>query len=132
MKSPLNSYGDGGRGEVYLSDQPAFQEMQGKIQAAAGQVMSNWTDEDQEEKLTKRISRRGKREKKRENRTSLDNQERFYVKTKKLEEKKTGVTNKITANMRAYEADKIAFGNTKEGKAMLKQKYPQGPPRRNS
>jgi hypothetical protein len=34
--------------------------------------------------------------------------------------------------MRAYEADKIAFGNTKEGKAMLKQKYPQGPPRRNS
>jgi hypothetical protein len=185
MKSPLNSYGDGGRGEVYLSDQPAFKEMQGKIQAAADQVMSNWTDEDQEAKLTKRIAKRGDREKEIRNerkklisfgpdgkllkgddrknfadKVTFDENEyvedpstggykpnpnfgevtggskraiRFHEKTKKLEGKKTDVTNKITADMRAYEAFKLTLDlNTKEGVAALNAKYPQGPPRSNS
>jgi hypothetical protein len=179
MKSPLNSYGDGGRGEVYLSDQPAFREMQGKIQAAADQVMSSWTDEDTETKLTNRIAKRGDREGSRNVRKKLisfgpdgkilrgdDRKDaiekvtfgedeyvedpstggykpikgkvtggskraiRFHEKTKELEDRKTNVTNKITADMRAYEAEKLLHDlSTKEGVAALNAKYPKGPPR---
>ena len=71
MKSPLHGSYYQPQGEVYLSDQPAFQEMQGKIQAAADQVMANWTDEDQETKLSNRIARRGDREKIRNERKKL-------------------------------------------------------------
>jgi hypothetical protein len=174
MKSPLNSYGDGGRGEVYLSDQPAFREMQGKIQAAADQVMSSWTDEDTETKLTNRIAKRGDREGSRNVRKKLisfgpdgkilrgddrkdaiekvtfDENEflqdgttanpsfgkvtggskkaiKFHKKTKELEDRKLVVTNKITADLKAYEADKLAFGNTKEGVAALNAKWPRPP-----
>ena len=179
MKSPLNSYGDGGRGEVYLSDQPAFREMQGKIQAAADQVMSSWTDEDTETKLTNRIAKRGDREEVRNVRKKLisfgpdgkilrgdDRKDaiekvtfgedeyvedpstggykpikgkvtggskraiRFHEKTKELEDRQTNVTNKITADMRAYEAEKLLHDlSTKEGVAALNAKYPKGPPR---
>ena len=179
MKSPLNGTYNNPQGEVYLSDQPAFQEMQGRVQAAADQVMSNWTDEDQETKLSNRIARREDREKIRNERKKLvsfgpdgkllkgddrknfadkvtfdENQfledgttpnpefgkvtggsekaKKFYAKTEELKDRKTGVTNKITADMRAYEADKILFGNDKEGLIRLNKKYPQGPPRRNS
>ena len=176
MKSPLNGSYYQPQGEVYLSDQPAFQEMQGKIQAAADQVMSNWTDEDQETKLSNRIARRGDREKIRNERKKLvsfgpdgkllkgdarenfadkvtfDENEfledgktanpnfgeitggskkarKFYAKTQELKDRKTDVTNKITAAMRDYEKDKILFGSTPEGIKKLNSKYPQGPPR---
>ncbi len=153
MKSPLHGSYYQPQGEVYLSDQPAFQEMQGKIQAAADQVMANWTDEDQETKLSNRIARRKDRELIRNERKKLvsfdedgkllkgdarkqaiseERRKRFEDKTLELEQRKTDVTNKITADMRAYEADKILFGNTKEGLAKLNKKYPQGPPRTNS
>ena len=150
MKSPLNSYGDGGRGEVYLSDQPAFREMQGKIQAAADQVMSSWTDEDTETKLTNRIAKRGDREEVRNVRKKLisfgpdgkilrgddrkdaistTRRDKFTKKTKELKDRKTDVTNKITADLKAYEADKLEFGDTPEGRAALKAKWPKGRPR---
>ena len=153
MKSPLNGSYYQPQGEVYLSDQPAFQEMQGKIQAAADQVMANWTDEDQETKLSNRIQRRKDREIVREDRRKLvsfdedgkllkgdarkmaisdKRKKRFAKKTEELEERKTDVTNKITAAMRKYEADKILFGNTAEGIKKLNKMYPQGPPRTNS
>ena len=153
MKSPLHGSYYQPQGEVYLSDQPAFQEMQGKIQAAADQVMANWTDEDQETKLSNRIARRKDRELIRNERKKLvsfdedckllkgdarkqaiseERRKRFEDKTLELEQRKTDVTNKITADMRAYEADKILFGNTKEGLIKLNKKYPQGPPRTNS
>ena len=180
MKSPLHGSYYQPQGEVYLSDQPAFQEMQGKIQAAADQVMANWTDEDQETKLSNRIARRGDREKIRNERKKLvsfgpdgkllkgddrknfadkvtfDENEfledgttpnpefgkvtggskkakRFYAKTEELKDRKTDVTNKITADMKAYEAFKLTLDlSTKAGVAALNKQYPQGPPRRNS
>ena len=180
MKSPLNGTYNNPQGEVYLSDQPAFQEMQGRVQAAADQVMSNWTDEDQETKLSNRIARREDREKEIRNdkkklisfgpdgkllkgddrknfadKVIFDENQfledgttpnpefgkvtggskkaiKFYNKTEELKDRKTDVTNKITQAMRDYEADKIAFGNDKEGLIRLNKKYPQGPPRRNS
>lgn len=115
--------------------------------------MANWTDEDQETKLSNRIARRKDRELIRNERKKLvsfdedgkllkgdarkqaiseERRKRFEDKTLELEQRKTDVTNKITADMRAYEADKILFGNTKEGLAKLNKKYPQGPPRTNS
>jgi hypothetical protein len=181
MKSPLHGSYYQPQGEVYLSDQPAFQEMQGKIQAAADQVMANWTDEDQETKLSNRIARREDREKEIRNdrkklisfgpdgkllkgddrknfadKVTFDENEfledgttpnpefgkvtggskkakRFYAKTEELKDRKTDVTNKITADMKAYEAFKLTLDlSTKAGVAALNKQYPQGPPRRNS
>jgi len=59
--SPLNSY-ENPRGEVYLSDQPAFQRLQGQIQGAADKVTASWTDEKQAKHLEKRIDKRQDRQ----------------------------------------------------------------------
>ena len=173
MKSPLHGSYYQPQGEVYLSDQPAFQEMQGKIQAAADQVMANWTDEDQETKLSNRIARREDREKEIRNdrkklisfgpdgkllkgddrknfadKVTFDENEfledgttpnpefgeitggskkaiKFHNKTEELKDRKLVVTNKITADLKAYEADKLAFGNDPEGIKKLNAKWPR-------
>jgi len=174
MNSPLNSY-ENPQGEVYLSDQPAFQDMQGRIQAAADQVTASWTDEKQEAKLDRRILNRGDREKEIRNdrkklisfgpngkllkgddrknfadKVTFDENEfledgttpnpefgeitggskkaiKFHNKTEELKDRKTDVTNKITADLKAYEADKLAFGNDPEGIKKLNAKWPRPP-----
>jgi len=158
MTSPLNSYANPG-GEVYLSDQPAFQKMQNDIQAAADKVMTNFGDDDMEASLDRRINRRVDRANHRaskENRdgtmkykTNVTDEEGNYLrsddprygyedqdfldKTEILRGRKTKVTNKITQKLMDYEADVIDFATDKDGgKARLQAKYPLGKPRKST
>ena len=154
MTSPLNSYANPG-GEVYLSDQPAFQKMQNDIQAAADKVMANFGDDDMEASLDRRINRRVDRadhRSKKENRdgtmkykTNVTDEEGNYLrsddprygyedqdfldKTEILRGKKKKVVKKRAQKLLDYEADVIAFAVDKDGgKARLQAKYPLGKP----
>ena len=81
--SPLNSYADGGRGEVYLSDQPAFQQLQGQIQGAVDSFM-NESNESKSNRLQNRLDNRDSRK---DTRSYMDD---FDKKTKELEKRQAG------------------------------------------
>jgi hypothetical protein len=138
MTSPLNSYANPG-GEVYLSDQPAFQKMQNDIQGAADKVMANFGDDDMEAHLKRRVGRREDRaliRSKRENRdgtSKFGDDQKFLDKTQLIREKGAKVTKKISQKLLDYEADVIAFATDKDGgKARLQAKYPLGKPRKST
>ena len=156
IRDRLNSYANPG-GEVYLSDQPAFQKMQNDIQAAADKVMTNFGDDDMEASLDRRINRRVDRadhRSKKENRdgtmkykgatrndegvlinnddVDYDDQD-FLDKTEILRGRKKKVTKKISQKLLDYEADVVAFATDKDGgKARLQAKYPLGRPRKST
>ena len=69
--SPLNSYADGGRGEVYLSDQPAFQQLQGQVQGALDSFM-NESNESKANRLQGRLDNRDSRNDTRSNMDDFD------------------------------------------------------------
>ena len=78
--SPLNSYASGGRGEVYLSDQPAFQQLQGQVQGAIDSFM-NESNESKSKRLQNRLDNRSSRKDTRSYMTDFDG------KTKELEKR---------------------------------------------
>lgn len=112
MNSPLNSYYQP-RGEVYLSDQPAFQQLQQTITQAGAKIAAGRSDKDQEKHLDSRIKNREGRVK---NQYTINHpllpkpveismpSEKFIAKTKKLKEKKQVAKE---ANI-AYEIQKSA------------------------
>jgi len=93
--SPLNSY-ENPRGEVYLSDQPAFQQLQSQIQNAADKIIASATDEKTEAHLSKRQKRREDRRTILEDRGVNQNRlDKFDVRSKKVDDKKVDATTKL-------------------------------------
>jgi len=129
MNSPLNSYYQP-RGEVYLSDQPAFQQLQQTITQAGAKIAAGRSDKDQEKHLDSRIKNREGRVK---NQYTINHpllpkpveismpSEKFLAKTKKLKEKKQVVKE---ANI-AYEIRKTYDQENLTDKQFI-EKYPNG------
>jgi len=121
--SPLSSY-ENPRGEVYLSDQPAFQKLQSDIQNAAEKIMASDTDEKQEERLSKRVQKRKDRrtilESKDANKDRLD---KFDIRSKKVNAKKDDATLKIRNKEQAKKDYKEWFkSQVKPSEALIKAK----------
>ena len=109
--SPLNSY-ENPRGEVYLSDQPAFQQLQSQIQNAAEKIIASDTDEKKEQRLSKRVKRREDRKEILKSREiSSDRLDKFDIRSEKVSGKKDDATKKITKKEQARKDYKEWFNS---------------------
>ena len=94
MKSPLNSYASGGRGEVYLSNIDLIQNAANAVATAAMDI-DNASAESKAKRQEKRVERREKRRGEKEN-FNEDSLAKFDAKTKKISDKAS--KNRTTAN----------------------------------
>ena len=94
MKSPLNSYASGGRGEVYLSNIDLIQNAANAVATAAMDI-DNASAESKAKRQEKRVERREKRRGEKEN-FNEDSLAKFDAKTKKISDKAS--KNRTTAS----------------------------------
>jgi len=94
MKSPLNSYASGGRGEVYLSNIDLIQNAANAVATAAMDI-DNASAESKANRQEKRVERREKRRGEKEN-FNEDSLAKFDAKTKKISDKAS--KNRTTAS----------------------------------
>ena len=94
MRSPLNSYASGGRGEVYLSEVGLIQDAVNAVATAAMDI-DNASSESKANRQEKRVERREKRRGQKEN-FNEDSLAKFDAKTQKISEKAS--KNRTTAS----------------------------------
>ena len=123
MKSPLNSYYDGGRGEVYISEVGMIQQAANAVSKAAMDI-DNASAESKAKRQGKRVERREKRGKD----FTGDKKVKFEEKTAKIKDKAS--KNKTRASEETEAKRKIDYDTLTD--EAYKKKYGVDKPSTNS